>query len=488
MTSPAPAPAGWTPRLLLSFLSILCIVESVGFSFVASSTALPSIIQHFQTTQGGWVLTAFALVGAASAPLFGKLGDLYGKRQALLIALGLAAAGDVLAAVAPELWMLVLGQVLHGCVAATLFLGYSLMRDVYPEKIVPFAASVSITGAGVLSIGAPFLIGALIDRYGFRSVYVFDLAWIVVMGLILLLTTPESSLRSRAKIDLTGTVLIAVGLAALLLGISKGSAWGWSSGRVVGLLVAGAVLLVVYILFSLRVAEPVLNLRAVVRPAILFAVLCGGVAYGLSPMNQTLMALLAMTPHELGGSYGLGMTASQYALLTAPLSLFSVCAGIAVGVLTRRIGARVPMCVGLALYGVGALYLMFQHAVFWQLLVGSVVLGTATGLCLAAMPNLIIASAPASEQASMASAGELSAGLIGAITPIVAFAIMTPGAKSPAPGVLIYSNAGITTSFLVSACIAAATLLIGAMLLRARNGRPDATLEPVPSEQDVLPA
>ena len=489
MTSTTPAPvgsgsfgsAGWTPRLVLSLIALLCLVEAVAFTYVATITALPKIIEHFHTTQAGWLLTAYALVGAASAPLFGKLADLYGKRRLIMVALALGVVGDILAATAPAFWVMVLGQLVHGFVSACMFLGYSLMRDVYPKKVVQFGASVSITGAGILSIGAPFFIGVLIDQFGFRSVYVFDLVWVVVMGVIILATTPETSLRRPARIDVVGALLLAAGMTLVLLPISMGQQWGWGSFSVIGMLVAGAVLLVVYVLIALRVVEPVLNLRVLVRRSILFGVLGGGIAYGLSPMNQTLLALLAMTPRTLGGTYGLGFSATEFALLTGPLALGSVASGMAVGMLVRRTDPRLMMYVGLVLYAVGALFLMVEHDTFGKLLAGALVLGVGTGFALGAMPNLMIQATPAAEQGSMSSAVELSAGLIGAITPIVAFAIMTPSATSPVPGVLIYGDAGISTSLLVSALIAAATLVIGVVFLRPRRGAAVEDVQPAPA-------
>ncbi|WP_166462899.1 MFS transporter [Amycolatopsis acidicola] len=480
--------AGWTPRLVLSLIAILCLVEAVAFAYVGTTTALPQIIEHFQTTQAGWLLTAYALVGAASAPLFGKLADLYGKRRLVLVSLGLAVVGDALAAIAPAFWVMVLGQVLHGFISACMFLGYSLMRDVYPKKLVPFSASLSITGAGILSIGAPFLIGYLIDHFGFRSVYVFDLCWVVVMGAVIVLTTPESPLRRPARVDIVGAVLLAAGLTSILLGVSKGQEWGWGSGRIIGLFVLGLVLLGVYVFFALRIREPILNLRLLVRRTILFAVLTGGVAYGLNPLNQTLLALMAQTPRQLGGTYGLGYSASRYALITGPLALASVLCAVAVGLLIQRTGGRIMMYIGLGLSTVGAAFLTFQHDTFGGLLTGALILGAGTGFALAAMPNLIIVGSPAAEQGSMSSAGELSAGLIGAATPIIAFAIMTPSAMSPLPGVLIYSDSGVTTSLVVSACIALGTLLIGALFLRARGREGTEEREFTPVQEGAAPA
>jgi MFS family permease len=462
--------------------------EASAFVFVGTTTALPKIIEHFHTTQGAWLLTSFALVGAATAPLFGKLADLYGKRRMIMISLLMAVAGNILAATAPVFWMLVLGQVLHGFIGACMFLGYSLMRDVYPPKLVPFGASVSLTGIGVLSIGAPFVIGALIDHFGFRSVYVFDLAWVVVVGAVFLLSTPETSLRRPARVDLLGAVLLAGGLTAILLPISMGAQWGWTSPRVVGLLVAGVVLLAIYVIVSLRIREPLLNLRVLFRRTVLFGVVAGGVAFGLNPMNLTLLALLSMTPRTLGGTYGLGFSATQYALLTGPFAVGSVVAGAVVGVMVRRTSPRLMMYAGLGGFAVGALFLMLQHDTYVKLLIGTVIIGLGNGLALGAMPNLIIAGAPAAEQGAMSSAGQLSAGLVGAITPIVAFAIMTPSATSPVPGVLIYGDSGISTSLLVSACIALGALLIGVVFLRPRRGAAAEDREFVPVQETATPA
>jgi MFS family permease len=477
---------GWTPRLVISLLSMLCLVEAIAFAYVGTTTALPSIIDHFQTTQAGWLLTAYALVNSVSAPLMGKLADLYGKRRIMLVSIGIAAVGDVVTILAPDLWTMVVGQALHGFIAACIFLGYSLMRDVYPPKIVPFTASVSITGSGILTVFAPFVIGALIDSYGFRSLYVFDLVWILVMGVVLAVTTPETPVRRAARLDWLGAVLLAAGLSTVLLAISEGSSWGWASAPVLGLLVVGILLLVVYVVTALRRADPILDLRVLAKRAALIGVITGGVAYGLNPMTQTLMSLLALTPRSVGGDYGLGLTASQYAWISAPLSVGSVLSGVCVGLVVRRTGARITMFVGLGLMGVGALLVLVGHEALWQMIVASVVTGVGLGLALGSMPNLIMAGTPVEEQGSIASCGQLAAGFIGAVTPIVAFAILAPGAHQPVPGVLVYSNSGFDIALVVAAALAFATIVVAAVFLRPRP-TDEPTAAPVLSE-DAAPA
>ncbi|MBO4253313.1 MFS transporter [Streptomyces griseorubiginosus] len=479
---------GWTPRLVLSLISLLCLTESAAFTNISTSTALPKIIDHFHTTQGGWLLTATLLVGAASAPLLGKLADLYGKRRMILASATAAGLGEILAATAPRFWVMIVGHVLLGTLTGLLFLCYSLIRDVYPKNLVPFAASVSVTGTGLLVVGAPFLIGGLIDHLGFRSLYVFNLGWLIVMGVIVVLTTPETSVRRPTRIDALGVLLVAGGVTLVLLPVSMGAQWGWGSARVVGLLIGGAVVLSVYVAVSLRIQEPVLNLRTLVRKTVLFGVLGGGLAFGLAAVVTTLLALLVMTPRQLGGTYGLGLSATRYALVTALFALGSVVGGIVVGVLTRRTGPRPLMHGGLVLLTAGLLALALAHDTLGKIIIGAVVFGLGLGFATGAMPNLVIMGTPASEQGSMSSAGGLSAGVIGATLTTVAFSIMTPTAKSPAPGVLVYGDSGISDSLLVFAALGFVTLLIGAVLLRSSGTEAAETPATAAAQESALPA
>jgi MFS family permease len=462
------ANSGWTPRLAVSLISLLCLVESAAWANVGTITALPRIINYFHTTQGGWLLTSGLLAGAAGAPLIGKLADLFGKRRMLLICAIVAIVGEIVGATAQAFWVLIVAQILILTLTGFLFLCYSLIRDVYPKNLVSFAASVSVTGMGVLLVGAPFLIGALLDHYGFRSLYVFNVIWLVVWATVAMLTTPETPVRRASRIDVPGALLLGGGLALILLPVSQGSAWGWDSARVIGLLIGGAAVLAAYVLVSLRVREPVLNLRILVRWRVLLGVLGGGMGNGLAPVLTTILALLAMTPRMLGVTYGLGYSATKYAWLSAPFSLLSVVGGLLVGLLVRRFGARLLLFVGLAFLGVGALLLMFEHDTFGKILGACIVMGLGFGFSVAASPNLIIAGTPVAEQGSMSSAGGVSAGAIGAIMNTVIFAIMTPTAKSPLPGVIVYGDSGIKRALLAVALVAFATLLVGALFLRPR--------------------
>ena len=117
----APEPS-WTPRLILSLFGIVLVVELLSLSYQMTSVSLPLIAGHFHTTQAAWLLTAFLLVGAVTAPLLGKLADIYGKRKLLLTTIALTAAGSLLSAVAPSYGLLIAGRALQGFLMPCMFL------------------------------------------------------------------------------------------------------------------------------------------------------------------------------------------------------------------------------------------------------------------------------------------------------------------------------------------------------------------------------
>src|SRR5699024_116008 len=115
-TGPAPAEEdrGWSPRLVFSLASIVLVLELLSVSYTMIAMALPSITAEFDTLQGAWLMTAFLLVGAVTAPLTGKLADLFGKRRVVLLCVTAGIAGSVLSATAPGYAMMIAGRAIAG--------------------------------------------------------------------------------------------------------------------------------------------------------------------------------------------------------------------------------------------------------------------------------------------------------------------------------------------------------------------------------------
>ena len=276
------------------------------------SMAIPSIAAHYRTTQGAWLLTAFLLVGAITAPLVGKLADMYGKRRLLLACVTIAAVGAFICAVADSYAVMLVGRSVSGLLIPCLFLSYSLIRDVFPPKKVALAVSIATSGMGLIAIPAPFLTGWLIDHYGFRSIF-----WFFVIVLVLLLgmiaaTTSESSVRLRSTLDLLGAALLGAGIAGVLIAVSIGPSNGWTHISTVGYLAGGIILLGAWLISARLVQDPLIDLHVLGNRPVLLTAVGAGFTYAAAGLYSILLPMLAMTPATLGLGYGFGVTAEGF--------------------------------------------------------------------------------------------------------------------------------------------------------------------------------
>jgi len=465
----AGGPAGWTPRRVLSAAVMILIIEAGTLGYTLVSTALPQITAHYQTTQGGWLITAYLLAGAVCCPLVGKLADIHGKRRLLVACLAVGFVGAVVSALAPTFGVLIIGRVLQGVVIATLFLGYSLMRDVYPTRILALATAVSMTGVGVFSVGTPFLVGWILDTFTFRGVFAFDALWIIVLMPLLVLSTPETAVRNRSRVDLAGAASLGIGLALVLVAVSFGSTWGWASFATIGCLVVGLALLGGFVARSLSFPEPIVDLRIFASRGILLAAVTASAAYSAGVLMNVMLALISQTPREYGGDYGLGLSAFTYAFLFAPLALTMVIFGVIAGKLINRVGAAAIMSVGLVTSVVAALVLAYAHDTFGQLLVVGILVGIAQGLSFASVPALVIAGAPRDEQASIAAMTQVSYSGMSAVFPVVLFVILAGYITQATPAGVIYQSAAFTAGSIFTAVMVAVALLLALTVLRVRR-------------------
>jgi MFS family permease len=223
----------------------LLILGMGTLGFVLAQTTVIPALGDLQRELGAsatgitWMVTAYLLVASIATPIFGRLGDMFGKVRLLATALALFAAGSVVCALADSLGPLIAGRALQGLGGGVFPLSFGIIRDEFPRHRVP--TGIALLGAIAAigsSIGLP-LGGVLVDGPGFH--WIFWLA--AVMGAGATVTThlfvPESPVRSPGRVDVAGAAILAVGLTALLIAISRGAQWGWGSASTVGLIAAG---------------------------------------------------------------------------------------------------------------------------------------------------------------------------------------------------------------------------------------------------------
>ena len=254
----------------------LAILTMAGTAFALQQTmvfpALSTFQREFDTTAAWatWVLTAFLLTASVATPLLGKLGDQYGKERMLVVALSIFLVGTVGGAFAWNIGSLIGFRALSGAGGAVFPLSFGIIRDEFPPEKVK-------VGIGLLSavfgVGGGFGIvisGLIVEYLSWRWLFV---AGAIPVGAAILLVhryIPESPVKTRTRVDVPGAVLLAGALVALLVALTEGGSWGWSSPPFVFLIGASATLFAAWVLTELSVAEPMVDMRMMShRPVLL---------------------------------------------------------------------------------------------------------------------------------------------------------------------------------------------------------------------------
>ncbi|MEU1426527.1 MFS transporter [Nocardia sp. NPDC005746] len=491
---PGPPRPVWTWGSACSLAALVAVVETLALSYPLAPMTEPAIASHFRTTASGWVMMAFLIVGAATAPVAGKLADLYGKRRILLSFLALSAAGALLSALAPNIGTLLAGRCLSGLLVPCLFLSYSLARDVFPGRTVALAVSMVASAVGLAAIPAPYLTERLLEDHGYRTVFGFLCLATAGSAVAVALTTRESPVRLPVRVGVRGAVLLGGGLAAVLIGVSQGPAWGWAAPATLAWLGSGIGLLVIWRVTAARTGDALLDLRLWRGRAVLCTTVAAGCVYAATGLYSIVLPMLIRTPAMLNLGYGFGVSPTGVARYLAPIGLASVVGGIAVGVLVGR-GLLRPgwlLALGMLSTALGSALTAYAHGSEQLVLLFAGLVGLGAGLAYAATPNLLMAAVPPGVQASTAALVSVSQTVIPAIAPIIAFSIMNGSHIAELPpfitrmlnGAIVYTERGLEIGLLIAAAIAVVGLVFALLLPRTIV---TVSIEAVPPDHAATP-
>ena len=387
----------------------LAILTLAGIAYALQQTmvipALPTLQRDLNTTTAWvtWVLTVFLLVASVATPILGKLGDQYGKERVLLISLLLFLAGSVGAALAWNIWVLIAWRALQGCGAAVFPLSYGIIRDEFPREKVGVAIGLI---SAVFGIGGGFgivLSGLIVDHLSWRWLFIVGAANIAAAAVLVHRYVPESPIKTPSRVDFVGATLLSGGLICMLVALTEGENWGWTSSRTLGLALLALAFFVAWVLAELRVPEPMVDMRMMVVRQVLFtnmtALVAGFAMFG----TFVLVPNFVETPHGLPlrvqrlVDYGFDASATKAGLYLLPSSITLLFAGPVAGLIGRRIGSKWPLSSGLLLVAAAAASLAVWHDESWQILAAMAVLGIGVGFAFAAMATLITEAVRPSE-------------------------------------------------------------------------------------------
>lgn len=376
----------------------------VGFGALAvsmSQTMLAPALGHLQVLYGvdaNWLLTAPLLVAAVSVPVLGRLGDMFGKRLMLLVALAALTIGSLIDALTSDIGWLIAGRAIQGISSAAVPLGISLVAGLMPRHRVASAVAVISAMLGVGgALGMP-IAGLIAENWDWHALsWTTAVAGGIAFPLVLWLV-PESPQRVGGKVDLPGTVLLAAGLVCLILPLEQSHAWGWTSGRVLGLLAAAVVLFVLFVRVEARTPEPLVNLVTLRRRPIAttnLASLCFGFALFASFIGTATFV-------EAGKWTGYGMEASLVAggMTMLPSGLMMLIFSPLAARMVPSWPAPRVMALGAFIVAAGWLLRIVLSGSLWEVVLGTTITGIGVGFGYATIPTLINTYTPAHEIAA----------------------------------------------------------------------------------------
>ncbi|MFJ1652104.1 MDR family MFS transporter [Streptomyces sp. NPDC088337] len=262
---PQTAQAGKQPRSVRVVLLALMIAMMLAMlDNMIVGTAMPTIVGELGGLQHlSWVVTAYTLATAAATPLWGKLGDMYGRKGAFMTSIVIFLIGSALSGMAQNMGELIGFRAIQGLGAGGLMVGVmAIIGDLIPPRERGKYQGMIAGVMALAMIGGPLVGGTITDNWGWRwSFYInLPLGAVALVAISAVLHLPKK--RSQARIDYLGAVLLTVGISSIVLVTTwGGSEYAWTSARIMELIAIGVAALVGFVLWQTRAAEPILPLH-----------------------------------------------------------------------------------------------------------------------------------------------------------------------------------------------------------------------------------
>jgi EmrB/QacA subfamily drug resistance transporter len=297
------------------------------------STALPTIVGDLGgLTHLSWVVTSYLLASTVSTPIYGKLGDMYGRKPVFQAAIVIFLIGSMLAGLSQTMDQLIGFRALQGIGAGGLMVGaQAIIADIVPPRERGRYMGLIGSVFAVASVAGPLLGGFLVDSLSWRGVFYVNMPVGALAVAIVALRLQLPSSRSSHRIDYLGAALLTGGVGSLvLLSTWGGSQYAWGSATILGLAIAGVALLALFVWQESRAAEPLLPLT-LFRSSVFDISNAMGFTIGMA-----MFGAIVFIPLYLQLVYGASPTSSGLRLL--PLMAGLLAAAIASGRAISRIG------------------------------------------------------------------------------------------------------------------------------------------------------
>nr|WP_206440192.1 MFS transporter [Streptomyces scabichelini] len=370
-------------RLSIGALGILAL--ALGTLQTVVEPALPQLQRELEISPGEGALigNAFLITGAVVAPVAGKLGDRYGGKRVLVWLMAVVAAGGLLASLAPNLPVLLLGQVLQGAMVGALPLSFILVRKHLSPRESQVAIGVVMglfTGGGMVGTVIP---GPIAESLSWHWMFALPTIAVIATTLVVTQLMPhDPPVQPDNRIDWPGVVLLSGTLLTFMLGLVKVTGSGLPPLAIGAIAVGVAALATGWVAVERRAASPMIDLRMLAKPAMWNACVLTFIITISSGMVLYLLPQLFGVP---GDGYGFGADTTDIGLFLLPGAIAGSVSDSVGGIATRRFHPRAVVAVGAVVTAATLIALASLHSAEWQLVLAKVLTGFAAGVASTAL-------------------------------------------------------------------------------------------------------
>lgn len=365
---------------LVIVLSLLSTVTALLQTMAVPVLGKMSRDLDVSTAAIGWVVTINLLAAAVLTPIFSKSGDLHGRRRVVLIVIAAVAAGSLLAAATSSYWMLLVARTIQGASFCLFPLAVGILRDHLELKRLPLGlgAGAGLVLTGVLTHG---------DR-DYRNIFWFTLSVALVLLVLSVIVIPKDRPHSTGRVDWLGGFLLGLALVLLLLAMTQGNAWGWTSVATTASFAGSIVTFATWLAVEKRVTEPLVPI-AMLRDRTLASANALGffIGFGMFLVFLGITALVQVpSSHGHGFSASVLETSLVYLLPAASIGIVASPLG---GMWVGRFGGRATLLVASVIGLLGYLQLLAFHQHAWLVVLGGVITNGAFSMGFAAVPAVV---------------------------------------------------------------------------------------------------